>query len=460
MAKADRDQLVLVIEPANGSDLIADMVDSDDGYRAHRESSLDEALDWLRRIRPACIVLDVDVGGTDELGALYAIRGVTDTVPVVLVDGIDDEIALKAVRMGAQDVLVKAALHRADLLRAVTHAVERSKTEQALRASEQAYARAYEKARRDGDHLRARDRVRRDFLATLAHDVRSPLALMISTAATMERSELDLSADQLRAMSGRIVANGTMLDDLVQDLIDVARFGSGLGVVDPTVVDVGELVRRTAQRLAQATDRRVNVDTVSFLLNLDRVMVERAVHNVVSNALKYSPRDTEVSVRARGSDQSAVITVDDHGPGVPDPVKVRIFEPFERAGAEGREAVKGSGIGLYLVKRFTELHDGQAWVEDRPGGGARFYLVFEERAETATASPDDDNSLLGLELSGSSSAREAAELRREILAKIGAAHSNGHHDGNGSGAHRSTNGNGYPRPEPDGTADPDGPAAG
>jgi signal transduction histidine kinase len=106
------------------------------------------------------------------------------------------------------------------------------------------------------------------------------------------------------------------------------------------------------------------------------------VENLVRNAAKHTPPDTPIWVHVHddAANGGVVVGVDDNGPGVPDDLKRSIFEPFHR----GVTTAEGSGIGLSLVTRFTELHGGRTWVEDRVGGGAAF-RVWLPRAERDAA---------------------------------------------------------------------------
>src|SRR5581483_11717316 len=104
-------------------------------------------------------------------------------------------------------------------------------------------------------------------------------------------------------------------------------------------------------------------------------MVERIVDNLLANAARHTPTGSLVSLSVRRNGDGVLIAVEDDGPGVPDDLKERIFEIFDRGRADSA-AVPGTGIGLSLVAQFAALHGGCAWVEDRPGGGASFRVVL------------------------------------------------------------------------------------
>jgi signal transduction histidine kinase len=108
---------------------------------------------------------------------------------------------------------------------------------------------------------------------------------------------------------------------------------------------------------------------------LDSAQLERIVENLVVNAVRHTPPGSHIDVVVGRSANGILLQVDDDGPGVPAEARAQIFEPFRR---ESSTVAPGTGIGLSLVARFAELHGGRAWVEDRPGGGASFRVVFAQ----------------------------------------------------------------------------------
>jgi signal transduction histidine kinase len=129
-------------------------------------------------------------------------------------------------------------------------------------------------------------------------------------------------------------------------------------------------------------------------------MVERIVENLLTNAVKHTPGDSRIWVRVERTDDGALIAIEDDGPGIPPELRERIFEPF----TQGPTAAQGgAGVGLALVARFAELHEGRAWVQERAGGGASFrvllayepadedVLVLDEDPPTGTDPSDDDS---------------------------------------------------------------------
>jgi signal transduction histidine kinase len=122
--------------------------------------------------------------------------------------------------------------------------------------------------------------------------------------------------------------------------------------------------------------------------------VERIVENLLTNAVKHTPGDSRIWIRVERTDEGALISVEDDGPGIPPEDRMRVFEPF----VQGTTMMPGGvGVGLALVAKFAELHEGRAWVQERAGGGASFrvLLAFEPRTGVIVLEDDDQDTATG-----------------------------------------------------------------
>jgi PAS domain S-box-containing protein len=227
-----------------------------------------------------------------------------------------------------------------------------------------------EREREEGERLRAEDRMKTTFLQVVAHDLRTPLAAILGLAVTMERNDLELTEDEGRDMARRIAQNARKLDRIVADFLDLERLNRGLATPHYEPIDLGTIVRELVADSEGVAERHLTVDVAPITISADVAMIERIVENLLNNTVKHTPRDSKIWIRLERPDGDALLIVEDDGPGVPEEERVRIFEPFR----QGPGAGSGSGVGLALVAAFAELHDGRAWVEERPGGGASFHV--------------------------------------------------------------------------------------
>ncbi len=233
--------------------------------------------------------------------------------------------------------------------------------------------------REEVDRLREIDEMKTAFLAAVSHDLKNPLTAILGFSTTLEARLDRLSSDQVLEFLGHITRSARKLEGMLSDLLDMERIERGVLQPNLQPTDVGALVRRTIEEI-ELKGRPVKVDTEEVIAHVDPPKVERIVENLVTNALKYTPDGTRIDLTVARWNGGVLIAVDDDGAGIPDDLKERLFEPFQRAPGAASQA-KGTGVGLSLVSRFAELHGGKAWVEDRPGGGASFRVLLPGRGE-------------------------------------------------------------------------------
>ncbi len=241
-----------------------------------------------------------------------------------------------------------------------------------LKQVEEELERAWQHERRTAEHLRALDELKNLQLHAVSHDLRGPITAVLGSALLLENSEEELTPERRSDLVHGIAASGRKLNRLVTDLLDLDRLERG--ILEPAMrpTDVGELARRVVAEAA-AGDHPIEVEAEPAEVSVDPVQVERIIENLVLNACKHTPPGTPIWVRIRREDGGIVLAVEDAGPGVPEDLRVVIFEPFRHAGRGS-----GLGIGLSLVARYAALHGGWAKVEEREGGGASFRVFLQD----------------------------------------------------------------------------------
>ena len=217
--------------------------------------------------------------------------------------------------------------------------------------------------------VREADRMKDVFLASLSHDLRTPLTTIKALA-----QDSALRGDENAAI---VVAQADRLGRLVGNLLDLSRLKGGAFPVtaeENTAEDlIGAVARETAAPPTGRLMTHVDTGRPALVGRFDFVQSLRILNNLVDNALRCSGTDAVVELGVESEAGSLVFTVDDRGPGIPDADRERIFEPFFRA-ANARPDVDRAGLGLSIARRLAELQGGSLRYQPRPGGGSRFIL--------------------------------------------------------------------------------------
>jgi signal transduction histidine kinase len=230
-----------------------------------------------------------------------------------------------------------------------------------------------------------------EFLANMSHELRTPLNAIIGFADVL-RDELfgPLNEKQAEYIVD-IVGAGRQLLALINDILDLAKAEAGR--IDLVVRDVaiGELVQAGLVQFAAQADARglgfgVHVDPAIALLQADPDRLGRAVANLISNAVKFSPDGGHIDVDARCVNGEVIVAVHDRGPGIAPADQARIFDEFQRVAPAGL-ASAGTGLGLALARTFAELHHGRLEVESAPGQGSTFRLALPQSAGKIATTP-------------------------------------------------------------------------
>lgn len=218
------------------------------------------------------------------------------------------------------------------------------------------------------------------FLRMVAHDLRSPMATIVGAAETIATRLDDLGPEATRGLARRQAAQGRRLARLVDDLLDTERLRSRALQPERRRVRLDQVIGDSLG-LVESNEHPLEVDLEAVEAVVDPTLVERAVDNLVANAIDHTPAGTPVSVRLTRSRDGADIAVEDRGPGVPDPAKDTVFDLFTHGSAGG------TGIGLALVREVVTAHGGECSVQDRPGGGASFHVWLPEDADARDGRP-------------------------------------------------------------------------
>ena len=231
--------------------------------------------------------------------------------------------------------------------------------------------------------LQRLDQVKSEFVSLVSHEFRAPLTNMRGALELMEDSFNTNSPDYSRML--RIVnAEVGRLGRLVEDVLNVSRIEAGELKLTCEVVDAAQVVNQVLDEFtARNVSRKLHYlpESTHLFLWADLDRLHQVIANLIDNAVKYSPENSEVSVSVKQNGEEGTLSVSDHGPGIPIEEQLRLFQKFSRLDSRDDKETYGYGLGLYLSRRLIEGMNGRIWVESKPGHGAtfRFALPLAEK---------------------------------------------------------------------------------
>jgi two-component system phosphate regulon sensor histidine kinase PhoR len=227
--------------------------------------------------------------------------------------------------------------------------------------------------------------VRRDFVANVSHELKTPLTNMRGFAEPLADGEL--TVEQSAEFAGRILANVERMQALIDDLLDLSRIESGVWTPEPEDLPLAGLVDSAWNSLQPRPENR-NIELerdfpTALQLRVDRDALVQVLCNLLDNAIRYTPDGGSVRLRAERTGDHTRIEVSDDGPGIPTAQLVRVFERFYRVDTARSRQAGGTGLGLSIVKHLVAAHGGQAGIESGLGIGTTAWFTIPDPASGA-----------------------------------------------------------------------------
>ena len=240
--------------------------------------------------------------------------------------------------------------------------------------------------------LRKLERVRRDFVANVSHEFKTPLTAIQGFSETLLAGALDDPQNRIRFLK-IILDHSRRLARLTDDLLELSKMDADRLDLDVRRLSVSQFVQsclETAERPAAEKDLRISVNLQQSLPDIaaDRRRLAEVLQNLLDNAIQYTPSGGQIMVSASGDGREVTFTVSDTGIGIPKADQPRIFERFYRVDVARSREVGGTGLGLSIAKHLVEAHGGRIWVDSDVGQGSQFHFtvpIFDpERASART----------------------------------------------------------------------------
>jgi len=225
--------------------------------------------------------------------------------------------------------------------------------------------------------LAQEEQLRNSLLASLSHDLRTPLAVIAGSASSLRDERSKLSQAEQDQLLDTLYEEAQQVSVTVSDLLEMTRLHAGRVELDRQWYPAEELVGAALERCRRQLSRhrmQTRLDPQLPLLHVDGVLIEKLLVNLIENAGKYVPADTLITIVGESVPGAVVIRVEDEGPGLPPGAEERVFDKFYRADREG--AVTGSGLGLSICRAIAQMHGGSITAANRASGGTVFTLTL------------------------------------------------------------------------------------
>lgn len=361
---------ILLIEDNPGdADLVRlRLVESDSDVEVSCVDRLSDGLASLTEEPPSVVLLDLNLPDSHGAETFRKVLSRAPGIPVVVLSGQDNEaLAVKAVHQGVQDYLVKGNFDGKQLARAMRYAVER-----------QALLTSLDMSRKQQLHFKD------EFLSHVSHELRTPLTCIHQFVTILLDGLAGAVVPEQREHLTTVLKSVNQLRTMIGDLLEATRAESGKIRIEQSCIAVGDVIQQAVSMLRTTAEKKeigleLAVDTRIPWIYADPDRVLQVLINLIDNAIKFTPPDGSVMVKAclvEVDPEFVYVSVADTGRGINPETKALIFERLYQDPNSIDDSRKGLGLGLYITKELVRLHGGRIWVESQPGHGSIFSFTM------------------------------------------------------------------------------------
>lgn len=330
----------------------------------------EEARTELKSHTPELIICDINMPGEDGLTFCREIRSTPTTadVPIIIFTSKSgSQTMADAFDAGASDFVTKPI----SKLELQSRALRQIKDSRGRRAAASKIT-----------SLHKQNTSKTKFLSVASHDLRNPIASIRGISQFLENERFGTINESQREMVRCIIDASENMLTLVEDLLDVSKIELDHFDLSCEQHSPAELLSQTSKLQQPAAEKKqISLEhedsSNGAMASLDKRLITRAIENLITNAIKFSPPDTHIQLESRADQSWIYISVKDNGPGIPEGEFDKLFKEFSRTSNMPTGGESTSGIGLFVVKRIVTSHGGDITVKNRPQGGAHFQIKIK-----------------------------------------------------------------------------------
>ena len=352
-------------------DLLINMLERYD-YDVYTATRGDEALKIAHEVIPDIVLLDITMPGMSGYDVCRTMKQteILAEIPVIFISALDEtESIVEGFEAGAVDYITKPFKYREVIARVQTQ-LTLARQQREIQALHQHEKERYE----------SMDELRAQFIGSATHDLKNPLFVISGYADMLELSPKIQEDESTLSFVHSIQRGVIKMRDLVHDILDLLQLETEV-TLEKVPVDFTKFIKHVSKDMhIYAKEKNINLviyppdeDTI---IHVDPQRLMRAVENLVSNAIKYTPEGGQVEVVGKVGYSSVVIDVVDNGLGIPQDALPTLFQPFQRVNTEEHMQQDGTGLGLSIVKTLVEQHQGTIEVDTKLGEGSCFKIVL------------------------------------------------------------------------------------
>jgi light-regulated signal transduction histidine kinase (bacteriophytochrome) len=342
-------------------------------YSLKNVESLEEGLNALKNTHFDIILLDLGLPDSDGIDTLIEVNKKTPNIPIIVLTGLNsEEIGILAVKMGAQDYLIKREIDSKLLTRSINYSIERNKIEIELQKSQENLE---EKVVERTKALEQSNKELKQFAYIASHDLKEPLRMITSFLQLLERrygDKLDQDANEFIDFA---VEGAKRLNEMIDDLLEFSKVTRK--DIECSSVDINRVLEQTKMYLKLAIDdnkAEINYNTLPIIYG-DEMLMVLLFQNIIGNSIKYRSEEIpKIDISVTKQSDNYLFAIKDNGIGMSPEHLQRIFTIFQRL--HTKDEYEGTGIGLAIAQKIVIQHGGKIWAESGLEKGTTFYFII------------------------------------------------------------------------------------